>query len=341
MNLLAIIPCLNEEAHLPQLLAQMLRDPAIDLLVVADGGSTDKSRQIVSDYAETGRVVLLDNKARIQSAGVNLAVREYGEGYEWLLRIDAHCLYPDGYASLLLDAARAHDASAVVVPMETVGRKGFQKAAAAAQNSILGTGGSAHRHVGAGRFVEHGHHALMTIDLFRRIGGYCEAMPCNEDAELDHRQIAAGGRIWLEPKAALTYFPRTSISALWRQYRCYGQGRARNLRRHRMTPRLRQLVPLAVPAALAILPLAFVHPIFALPAVACAALTACTVGPTRRGLGGAVPRFRSSRRIARRRGLRAPGRGGGHDDAIGLGRRVPGRMDQQSTLGRTALRAGR
>jgi len=39
-----------------------------------------------------------------------------------------------------------------------------------------------------------------------------------------------------------------------------------------MTPRLRQLVPLAVPAALAMLPLAFAHPIFALPAVAWAVL---------------------------------------------------------------------
>ena len=44
MSLLAVIPCLNEEEHLPQLLAQMLADPAIDLLVVADGGSTDRSR---------------------------------------------------------------------------------------------------------------------------------------------------------------------------------------------------------------------------------------------------------------------------------------------------------
>lgn len=272
MSLLAVIPCLNEEEHLPQLLAQMLADPAIDLLVVADGGSTDRSRQIVSEMAERERVVLLDNPARIQSAGINLAVREYGAGYEWLLRIDAHCLYPENYASLLLEAARTQEASAVVVPMETVGRKGFQKAAAAAQNSILGTGGSAHRHVGEGRFVEHGHHALMRIDLFRRVGGYCEAMPCNEDAELDHRQIEAGGRIWLEPSVALTYFPRSSMGALWRQYRCYGQGRARNLRRHRMTPRLRQLVPLAVPAAIALLPLAFLHPVFALPVIAWAVL---------------------------------------------------------------------
>jgi len=121
MSLLAVIPCLNEEDHLPQLLTQMLADPAIDRLVVVDGGSTDKSREIVASYAGSERVVLLDNPARIQSAGINLAVREHGAGHEWLLRIDAHCLYPDDYASRLLKAACAHDASAVVVPMQTVG----------------------------------------------------------------------------------------------------------------------------------------------------------------------------------------------------------------------------
>ncbi|MFN4019896.1 MAG: glycosyltransferase family 2 protein [Erythrobacter sp.] len=272
MSLLAVIPCLNEASHLPALLRQMLADPTIDRIVVADGGSDDGSREIVRQFSLQDRVTLLDNPARIQSAGVNRAVREYGGGYTWLLRIDAHCLYPDNYARSLLEAAKAHDASAVVVPMVTVGKKGFQRAAAAAQNSVLGTGGSAHRHLGQGCFVEHGHHALMDIDLFRTIGGYCEAMACNEDAELDYRQIAAGGAIWLEPSLALTYFPRSTIGALWRQYRRYGQGRARNLRRHRMRPRLRQLVPLAVPVAMLLLLFSWVHPVLAVPALAWAVL---------------------------------------------------------------------
>ncbi len=266
MTVLAVIPCLNEAAHLSPLLSQMLADPSIDRIVVADGGSCDGSREIVLKFAECNRIVLLDNPDRIQSAGVNRAVREFGAGYKWLLRIDAHCLYPDGYASLLLAASEQHKVSAVVVPMLTKGRKGFQRAVAAAQNSVLGTGGSAHRHLGAGRYVDHGHHALIDIAFFRAIGGYCEAMPCNEDAELDHRQTRAGGRIWLEPAAAITYFPRSSLAALWKQYRRYGQGRARNLRRHRMRPRLRQLVPLAVPAALALLPLTYLSPVFVLPA---------------------------------------------------------------------------
>lgn len=274
MNVLTVIPCLNEAKNLDALLTQLLADPTIDLLVVADGGSDDGSQGIVERFVGADpRVRLLNNPARIQSAGVNLAVQTYGAGYKWLLRVDAHCRYPDGYASTLLAAANRHDATAVVVPMITRASAGFGRAAAAAQNSILGTGGSAHRHVGKGAFVEHGHHALMRLDEFRRAGGYCEAMACNEDAELDHRQTSLGGRIWLEPSATIVYFPRSTARGLWRQYFKYGVGRARNLRRHRMRPRLRQMVPLAVPLAI-VLAVAFpLHWIFAMPVCAWATLS--------------------------------------------------------------------
>lgn len=279
MTVLAVIPCLNEAAHLPGLIDQMLRDSTIGLLVVADGGSGDGSKEIVKQRAATtDRLVLMDNPVRIQSAGVNLAVVHYGEDYAWLLRIDAHCRYPDGYAATLLQSAQENNADAVVVPMKTVGQAGFQIAIATAQNSKLGTGGSPHRHVDAGRFVDHGHHALMNLAMFRNVGGYCQAMPCNEDAELDHRQGLAGARIWLEPSAAITYFPRRTPWALARQYFKYGIGRARTIERHGLRLKLRQAVPLAVPLAILILPMAFRWPIFALPATIW--LFACLVGGT-------------------------------------------------------------
>lgn len=266
MSLLVVIPCLNEAKHLKGLVTGLLADEQISALVVADGGSDDGSQAIVESLSETDpRVHLLDNPGKIQSAGINLAVARFGEGMEWLLRIDAHCLYPQQYSQTLLKAARAREADAVVVPMFTKGIAGFQLAVAAAQNSVLGTGGSAHRSSGKGAYVEHGHHALIRIDLFKQVGGYCEGMPCNEDAELDHRLIEAGGRIWLEPEAAIIYLPRTTMHALAKQYFKYGAGRADTIRRHRLTPRLRQMIPVAVPLAMAALPFSVVHPIFALP----------------------------------------------------------------------------
>lgn len=254
MTVLVVIPCLNEAENLPRLIEGLLADSQVGLIVVADGRSTDRSRTIVNDYATRDeRVVLLDNPQVIQSAGINRAVSLYGHRFTWLVRIDAHCNYPDGYVATLIEAARHTGAGSVVVPMKTIGTDGFQRSVAVTQNSMLGTGGSAHRHVESeGQFVDHGHHALMSIADFKLVGGYCEAMHCNEDAELDHRLGQANVRIWLEPKAAISYIPRSTPGGLWRQYYRYGQGRARNMIRHRTPFRPRQALPLLVPVAVAL-----------------------------------------------------------------------------------------
>src|SRR4051794_7504900 len=93
-----VVPCLNEAAHIGALLQQLL--PAAERLgaqiIVADGGSTDGTRTIVADIgARNPQVVLLHNEKRLQSAAINLAVARFGEGIDWLIRVDAH----GGYAS--------------------------------------------------------------------------------------------------------------------------------------------------------------------------------------------------------------------------------------------------
>lgn len=256
-NVLVVIPCLDEEAHLPALLDALIADAPGALIVVADGGSRDGSRAIVLNRASRHPGVrLLDNPARLQSAGVNLAARRFGHNRDWLVRIDAHCGYPPDYVARLLAAAAEHDATCVVVPMRTRGIGCFQKATAAAQNSVLGTGGSAHRHVASGSFVDHGHHALMRLDRFLAAGGYCERFATNEDAELDHRLSKAGARIWLEPGAAVDYFPRHDPAALFRQYLRYGTGRAMTIRRHRMKMKSRQIAPTVIAPAVLLAALA-------------------------------------------------------------------------------------
>lgn len=272
-DVLIVVPCLNEEANLPRLLDWLLGDADGADIVIADGGSTDGTLAIVRDYQrDHPNLHLLDNPDRIQSAGINLAVTTMGRDKGWLLRIDAHCDYPRGYMAGLLDSAARREASSVVVPMVTQGRQCFQRACAFAQNSLIGTGGSPHRHVGEGRYVDHGHHALMRIDLFLAVGGYRESQSHNEDAELDLRLQAAGGRIWLEPGQAIIYHPRRTPLALLRQYFRYGDGRAKTMRLHGTRLKARQAMPLLVPFALLLLLLAPLHPIFALPALGWASI---------------------------------------------------------------------
>lgn len=273
-GLLIVIPCLNEAGHIEALVDALLAAAADDaLLVVADGGSTDGSPELVAQAAaRDGRVRLLHNPARLQSAGVNAAVRRFGSGRRWLLRVDAHADYPCDYGARLLATAERTGADAVVTPMETRGRGCFQRAAATAQNSVLGAGGSPHRTPGVSGWVDHGHHALMRIDRFVAVGGYDEGFSHNEDAELDARLVQAGARIWLAGDAVVGYYPRSAPGPLWRQYLGYGGGRARNLARHRQRMKLRQLAPLAIAPSVALLALAPVWPWAALPAAAWALL---------------------------------------------------------------------
>ena len=257
-GVLIVIPCFDEQAHIARLIAEISDAPPwLDqLIVVADGGSTDATREIVARIAERNpRVRLISNPQRIQSAGVNLAARMFGAGRRWLIRIDAHSAYPSGYAATLVREARKTGAASVAVAMLSRGRHGFQSAAAAAQNSILGTGGSAHRRQGKAEFVDHGHHALFDLEFFLNVGGYDEALSHNEDAEFDVRLAQAGGKIWLTRETQIVYFPRSRPSELFRQYMNYGRGRATTMLRHKMRPKVRQLLPACVAPALLAIPL--------------------------------------------------------------------------------------
>lgn len=246
---IVVIPCLNEEEHIGRTIAHFLTEPAdiVRRIVVADGGSTDRTLKIVEDCAGLDdRVVLIGNDRRIQSSGVNRAVELYGDLAPCLIRVDAHADYPAGFCGKLLAARQMTGADSVVVSMIARGIECFQAAAAAAQNSKLGNGGSAHRRLAVGRFVDHGHHALMSVAAFRSVGGYDEAFSHNEDAELDLRLVAAGYRIYLCAGAEITYYPRKGMSSLFNQYRSFGRGRAMTILKHGVRPKLRQVLPVVI-----------------------------------------------------------------------------------------------
>lgn len=267
---LIVIPCLNEAKVIESVIARMLDDDGLidPLVLVADGGSTDGTQDIVSAIAlRDPRVRLLHNPRKLQSAGLNLAAQALGGDRPWLVRVDAHADYPPNYASTLIAEARRTGADSVVVTMDTQGTGFFQRAAAAAQNSVLGTGGSAHRSEAQAGWVDHGHHALFDLASYEAIGGYDESFSHNEDAELDHRLTREGGRIWLTDKARIVYHPRSTPQALWKQYFSYGKGRARTVLKHFTPLKFRQAIPLGIAPAVGSLLLSPIFWAFAVPAL--------------------------------------------------------------------------
>lgn len=247
-TVLAVIPTLNEAVHIEACIRSLMtgHDALKSVpLVVVDGGSTDATVAIVEDLMkEFENLSVLSNPKKLQSAALNLAVSEAAmEKSRWLVRCDAHSLYPPNFILDIAESLVETRAESVVIAMDAVGTTCFEKANAWIVDTPLGSGGAAHRGGQASGYVDHGHHAGFAIEEFRRLGGYDETFSHNEDAEYDARLTAQGGRIFLDADIRIQYVPRGSISELARQYFNYGKGRARNVAKNKTQLKLRQMLP--------------------------------------------------------------------------------------------------
>ena len=90
-----IIPTLNEERFIENCLISVMDQTfpfeEMDVMVV-DGGSKDKTREIVQRISEQHpNVRLIDNPGRIQSIAFNIGVNNSDAPY--IVRLDAHATY--------------------------------------------------------------------------------------------------------------------------------------------------------------------------------------------------------------------------------------------------------
>ncbi|MEQ1783117.1 MAG: glycosyltransferase, partial [Hyphomonadaceae bacterium] len=139
-----VIPALNEAEHIEACIRSLMtgdaRLQAIEM-VVADGGSRDRTRDIVLGLCGAfPNLRLIDNPKRLQSAAVNLAAREAGAGRSILVRCDAHAIYPENYVMRVADSLVRHGVASLVVPMDAVGTSCFQRANAWIVDTPLGSG---------------------------------------------------------------------------------------------------------------------------------------------------------------------------------------------------------
>jgi len=240
-----IIPCLNEEPYIEAVLRAAMEQlyPRDKLeILVADGGSTDRTRAIVAALAaEDARVRLVDNPGRFPSAGMNEGIKRARGAV--IVRMDAHAEYAHDYVSASIEALGRTGAANVGGAARARYKTRFQRALCLALDSRLGVGDSAYRDPTREGFVETVFNGAFRREAFEQVGLYDAAARTNEDAELNQRIIEAGGAVYLSRDVVAFYYPRSSLGALFRQYLSYGKGRARTLLRRRRILSLRPLIP--------------------------------------------------------------------------------------------------
>jgi hypothetical protein len=80
-------------------------------------------------------------------------------------------------------------------------------------------------------------------EAFTRFGYFDESLVRNQDDEHNLRIVRGGGRVWQSPEIVSWYWPRNSLSALFRQYFQYGFWKIAVIRKHRLPASIRHLIP--------------------------------------------------------------------------------------------------
>lgn len=263
-----IVPTLNEESHIGLVIEDMLGQEGVDAdveVLVADGGSTDRTRAIVADYASGGSVRLIDNPKRHQVYGYNLAIKAARELI--ICIVHAHARFARTYLAACLAARERSGAANVGGVVRHRGEGAIGQAIALAMSSPLGVGDSQYRHAVREQWCDSVMGTFMDRRLFDEIGFYNETNLVNEDCEFNYRLRAAGYKVFLSPSIEFTYYVRSSLTALVRQYVRYGFYRRWTEVQHPGSVPIRVYAPPALVVALAFSAVLWAFGFFAVAAV--------------------------------------------------------------------------
>ena len=214
-----IIPTLNEEKYIKSCIDSIL-DSTYDKdnmeILIIDGMSCDKSREIVHSYMQKYNFIkLIDNVKKIVPVAMNIGIKQ-ARG-EYIVRLDAHASYPKDYFSKLIKWHKKLDADNVGAIIKTKVKNNTPKANSIAKvlSCKFGVGNSDFRvGVNEPKEVDTVPFGCYKKDVFEKYGLYDERLVRNQDIELNKRIVSKKGKVYLVPDIECVYYAREEFMPL-------------------------------------------------------------------------------------------------------------------------------
>lgn len=217
-------------------------------VVIADGGSTDGTVELIRQYGEKHsglNLRIINNVKGCIPAGLNCAIRQAES--DIIVRLDAHSVPADDYVHHCLATLNETKATVVggVWEVRPGGPSVIALAIALAASSRLGAGNAQYRlnTRPSPREVDTVPFGCFHRETWTTVGAYNEKLLANEDYEFNYRVRRNGGRILLDPAIRCAYFARSNLMRLALQYWRYGWWKAQMLKLHPQSLKWRQALP--------------------------------------------------------------------------------------------------
>ena len=244
-----VIPTLNEEKFIARCLDSVISQsyPFADIdVMVVDGGSKDRTKEIVTEYHKIHpNIRLLTNPRRIQSIAFNIGVRSSSAPY--IVRLDAHALYKPYYIEGCMKGLEGDPKRGNVGGQWDIQPQ--NDSLWATTNAILnyskfGIGGASYRVGAQAGNVDTVPFGSFPRTMIEKIGGMRDDLPRGEDNEFNSRIKKAGYDIYFDPAIECVYYARPTLKASCKQMYANGESIGHLFYVDRESIGLRHLVPL-------------------------------------------------------------------------------------------------
>ncbi|MCX6760669.1 MAG: glycosyltransferase family 2 protein [Candidatus Nealsonbacteria bacterium] len=215
-----IIPCRNEEKFIQKCLGSLVEQdyPKERLeILVADGSSEDKTREIAGGFVERYPFIkILNNPKKNTPSGLNIGIK--GARGEFIARMDAHAEYEKEYISKCVKYIKEYGVDNIGGVMITISRKdtALGRAIVAVLSHPFGVGNAIFR-IGAEKpiLVDTVFGGFYKREVFERIGYFNENLHRGQDMEFNLRLRKSGGKILLVPEIKSFYYARSGFFSFW------------------------------------------------------------------------------------------------------------------------------
>jgi glycosyltransferase involved in cell wall biosynthesis len=217
-------------------------------IVVVDGRSDDNTRAVIAQFKRDRPdvdIVEVDNPARNIPTALNLGIAAARGSI--IARMDAHATPSAGYIRRCVEVLNQTDVGIVGMPCHVLAGDGtlIAQAIACGVSNRFGIGDATYRLQQSAEkqvAVDTVAFACFRKSLWKELGGYNEGLLTNEDYDFNYRTRMLGLKVLLDRSGHCDYFARTTLGELARQYLRYGGWKARMVRLHPRSLKLRHLV---------------------------------------------------------------------------------------------------
>jgi glycosyltransferase involved in cell wall biosynthesis len=235
-------PAFNEELYIEQVLKFFITSKPVEKeLFIIDGGSTDRTVEIIKKYLSYENIHLLHNRDKYVPYALNMAI-PVCKG-DVIARIDAHTEYSNDYFEKILETFEKTDADIVGGPYLTKYKSNLQCAVGQIISSRFGTGHSLVHDTNYDGYSDTVAYGAFKKEVFTDVGMFDLRLKRNQDDEFFYRAKSLGKKIYLNTEIKLWYYPRDSYKALFRQYWQYGIYKPLVLLKIKSEIKMRHLIP--------------------------------------------------------------------------------------------------